>query len=113
MFIAVNQTISEDSVRRRAPIGYRYDNPWQVAREIAGGLRRQYQAWLEQEYPGAMIELDKVTEGNDPRTTAVKVVVFSNARNDKDSDEKIQEVLNRLHAGFDMLEIDHCHLVGI
>jgi hypothetical protein len=111
MFIAVNQTISEDSITRRAPEGYRYDDPWQVAREVARGLRRLYRVWLEQEYPDALIELDKVKEGNDPRTTGVKVVVFSYARNDKDSDEKILEVLNRIHSGFDMLEIDNCHLI--
>jgi hypothetical protein len=112
MFIAVNQTISEASIRERAPQGFRYDDPWAVAREVAGGLRRQYTAWLKGEYPDAMIEVDKVKEGSACHTGEVKVVVFRFGRNDKDIKEIIQPVLDTIHSAFDMMEIDHSHLIA-
>jgi len=113
MFIAVNQMISEDSMKERAPEGYFYDDPWEVAREVAECLRGQYHAWLEQRYPGAMIEVDKVKEGNGPQSTEVEVVVFCFGRMDEDIKQTIQTFLNRVRGEFDMLTIDRNHLLAI
>jgi hypothetical protein len=110
MFIAVQQLISENTLKERAPAGQVYDDPWEVARELAGCLRQQYRAWLEKEYPEAMIEVDKVMEGNGPCTTQVKVVVYSFGRNNSELKELIEPALNRIHAAFDLAEIDRRRL---
>jgi hypothetical protein len=110
MFIAVKQLISENTLRERAPQGYAYDDAWEAARELADSLRRQYRAWLEKAYPEAMVEVDKVQEGNAPCTSEVKVVVYSFGRNNSELIEVIQPALNRIYADFDMAEIDHRRL---
>ena len=63
MLIAVSQTISDASMKEQAPAGRCYDDPWGVAREVAACLRQQYRVWLEQQFPTALIEVDRVREG--------------------------------------------------
>jgi len=111
MFIAVKQTISEDSIRSQAPEGYMFDHPWAVATEVAERLRRQYQAWLESKFPGAMVEVDQVHVGSGPQTGEIAVLVYSNGRNDLDVKDQIQRVLTTINSAFDMLEITQSHLV--
>ncbi|MDR3672305.1 MAG: hypothetical protein P4L36_15765 [Holophaga sp.] len=110
MFIAVKQLISENTLKERAPRGYAYDDAWEAARQLAGCLRQQYQAWLEKTYPDAMIEVDKVMEGNGPCTTEVQVVVYSFGRNNLELVEVIEPALNLIYADFDMTEIETHHL---
>ena len=112
MFITVNQTISEISVRNQAPEGFRYDDPWGVAKGIAGCLRLQYLAWLESKYPNALIEVDRVRESSGTNTSEVKVVVFRFGRIDNDLKETIEPYLNLIYAGFDMTEIAKGHLLA-
>ena len=110
MLIAVNQTIGAASIQEGAPDGYHYDDPWEVAQEIAGGLRKQYLAWLNGRFPDAMIEVDRVREGNTAPTTGVKVVVFRFGRMDNELREAIEPFLSSMYSGFDMAGIDRGHL---
>ena len=110
MLIAVKQTIGAASGQEGAPEGYRYDDPWAVAQEIAGGLRNQYLAWLNSTFPEAMIEVDRVKEGNAAQTTGVKVVVFRFGRIDNELKEMIEPFLSGMYSGFDMAGIDRGHL---
>jgi len=112
MFITVNQTISEISIRNQAPPGFQYDDPWGVAKGIAQCLRQRYAAWLESKFPDALIEVDKVKEGNGRLTTGVQVVVFRFGRNDLELKETIEPYLNLIWADFDMSEIDKGHLLA-
>ena len=112
MFIAVKQTISEDSIRSQDPEGYMFDDPWEVAKEVAERLRRQYLAWLESTFPDAMVEVDQVSVGNALETSEVKVLVFRNGRNDSSIKEQIQPVLKTINSAFDMIEISQSHLVA-
>ena len=112
MFITVDQTISENTLREGAPAGYRYDDPWGVAMGIAESLRLQYGAWLENKYPNALIEVDKVKVSNRTGTTEVKVVVFRFGHMDNEIKDTIEPFLNLIHAGFDMAEIDRGHLLA-
>ena len=79
MFIAVKQTISEDSIRSQAPEGYMFDDPWEVAKEVAERLRRQYLAWLESTFPDAMVEVDQVSVGNARRPAKSRSSCFATA----------------------------------
>jgi hypothetical protein len=112
MFISVKQMISEDTIREQAPAGFKYDDPWNVAKGIAGCLRHDYYQWLESKYPGALIEVDRVKEGNGAQTSEVKVVVFSFGRCDNELRELIEPYLNNIHSTFSMREIDKSHLLA-
>jgi len=112
MLITVNQTISETSIRNQAPPGFHYDDPWGVAKGIAGCLRQRYVAWLQSKFPDAMIEVDRVKEGNGKQTTGVEVVVFRFGRIDAELKDTIEPYLNLIWADFDMSEIDKGHLLA-
>jgi len=90
MFISVKQMISEDTIREGAPAGFKYDDPWDVAKGVAGCLRHDYYQWLESKYPGALIEVDRVKEGNGAQTSEVKVLVFRFGRCDDELKETIE-----------------------
>jgi len=112
MLIAVSQTISDASMRERAPAGRCYDDPWGVARELAECLRQQYRACLEKQFPTALIELDRVREGNGPHRAGVEVAVFHFGRMDPEIGQSIQDALERIAAGFDLRAINGKHLLA-
>jgi hypothetical protein len=112
MLIAVSQTISDASMKEQAPAGRCYDDPWGVAREVAACLRQQYRAWLEQQFPTALIEVDRVREGNSPHSAGLQVAVFHFGRMDGEIGQSIQSALEHVAAGIDLGTINRKHLLA-
>jgi hypothetical protein len=111
MFISIEQKISEASIIEHAPAGFAYDDPWEVTREVARRLRQQYSAWLEGQYPDAMIEVNQVKEGMDQHSTEAKAIVFQFGKNDNESENGIESIINNICSRFDMDGIGNKHAI--
>jgi hypothetical protein len=82
-----------------------------VTREVARRLRQQYGAWLEGQYPDAMIEVNQVKEGMDHHTTEARAIVFQFGKNDNESENAIESIINHIFSQLDMDGIGNKHSI--